>query len=64
MDKVKITVDEMVFCPLLGKEISDGYCYDLRNIGTDDILFQEDKGKVPNWDQALKICIKCGRYEE
>ena len=55
-------VSEKVFCPLLNKEINWGYCWELRNIGTDEILFEGDK--VADWDEALKICKKCGRYED
>ena len=51
-----------VYCPLLNKNVDEGYCYELRNIGTEDILLGEDK--VDDWDEALTICIKCGRYED
>jgi hypothetical protein len=54
--------DEMVSCPLLNREISVGYCFDLCNIATDDILFPRDKGKVSDWDKAQIVCDKCGRY--
>ena len=49
-----------VFCPLLNKEIETGYCWELCNIGTDEILLEEDK--VENWENAQKICRKCGIY--
>ncbi len=51
---------EKVYCPLLKKEIDEGYCWELCNIGTDEILLEGDK--VLDWDEALKICRKCGRY--
>lgn len=51
---------EKVYCPLLKKEIDEGYCWELCNIGTDEILLEDDK--VLDWDEALKICRKCGRY--
>lgn len=51
---------EKVYCPLLKKEIDEGYCWELCNIGTDEVLLEGDK--VLDWDEALKICRKCGRY--
>lgn len=51
---------EKVQCPLLNKEIDEGYCWELCNIGTDEILLEGDK--VHDWDEALKVCKKCGRY--
>lgn len=56
------TVSKKVFCPLLNKEIEEGYCWELCNIGTDEILLKGDK--VPDWNAAQKTCQKCGRYED
>lgn len=53
---------EKVKYPLLDKEIEWGYCWELCNIGTDEILLEGDK--VPDWDEALKTCKKCGRYHD
>lgn len=53
---------EKVNCPLLGKVIDEGYCWELCNIGTDEILLEGDK--VDDWDEAQRICKKCGRYED
>ena len=44
-----------VKCPLLNKEIDWGYCWELCNI-----LLEGDT--VPDWDKALEVCKKCGRY--
>ncbi len=55
-------VSNKVYCPLLDKEIEDGYCWELCNIATDDILIDGDV--VNNWGTARKICQKCGRYED
>lgn len=49
-----------VKCPLLNKEIDWGYCWELCNIATDDILLEGDT--VLDWDKALEVCKKCGRY--
>lgn len=53
-------VSNKIYCPLLKKNVEDGYCWELCNIGTDDILLEGDK--VSDWDEALEICKKCGRY--
>ena len=50
----------MVKCPLLNKEIALGYCWELCNIATDDILLKGDT--ILDWDKALEVCKKCGRY--
>ena len=55
-------VSKKIFCPLLNKEIEDGYCWEICNIATDDILLEGDT--VKDWDAAREICRKCGRYED
>lgn len=55
-------MDKIIECPLLNKKISEGYCFDLCNIATDDILLGKDK--VQDWDKAQEICERCGRYED
>ena len=54
--------EQRVYCPLLKKEVDWGYCWELCNIATDDILLDGDK--VEDWDEAQGVCKKCGRYEE
>lgn len=54
--------EEDVFCPLLNKKINWGYCWELCNIGTDDILLRSDR--IDDWDEAQKICEECGRYND
>lgn len=56
------SVSNKIFCPLLNKEIEDGYCWELCNIGTDEILLKGDE--VKNWNEADEICNKCGRYSD
>ena len=56
------SVSNKIFCPLLNKEIEDGYCWDICNIGTDEILYEGDE--VKDWNEADKICDKCGRYSD
>ncbi len=48
------------FCPLLNKEIEDGYCWELSNLGTDDVLIDGDI--IEDWDKAYSICDKCEWY--
>ncbi len=36
-------VSKKIFCPLLNKEIEEGYCWELCNIATNDILLEGDK---------------------
>ena len=55
-------IENDVFCPLLNKTINTGYCWELCNIGTDEILMGDDK--VPDWDKATEICRECGRYND
>ena len=67
MSNEKFFDDEMtnydkVYCPIFGREVDDGYCWELCNIATDEILLYGDK--VADWDEAQEICKKCGRYED
>lgn len=55
-------VSNKIYCPLLQKEVEDGYCWELCNIGADDILLDGDV--ITDWDEAQKICEKCGRYSD
>lgn len=55
------TGNELVFCPLVNREIDWGYCWELCNIAEDYILLKGDT--VKDWDEAQKVCEKCGRYE-
>lgn len=52
---------EKIYCPLLERYIEWGYCWELRNIGTNEILIESDV--VEDWDKALDICKKCGLYD-
>lgn len=51
-----------VFCPVLNKEIAEGYCWELCNIATNGILLEGDA--VKDWDAAQKTCQECGRYAD
>ena len=56
------TVSNKIFCPLLNKEIEEGYCWELCNIATNDVLLEGDT--VTDWEAAQKTCDKCGRFNE
>lgn len=56
------SVSEKLYCPLMKREIECGYCWELCNIATDDILIDGDT--VENWNAAQKICDKCGQFAE
>jgi hypothetical protein len=51
----------MIYCILLNKEISEGYCFELCNIAT-DILLNDDK--IEDWGKAYEKCIECGVYND
>ena len=55
-------MNDEIYCILLNKTISEGYCFDLCNIASDDILLKNDT--VTDWDKAQSVCKKCGRYED
>ncbi len=54
-------MDNYIYCPLVKKEISEGYCFDLCNVATDDILLDSDV--IGDWEKAQEICKICGQYE-
>jgi hypothetical protein len=57
-------IKDNIECPLIKRRISEGYCFELCNIATDEILLKEDKGRLINWKEAQRICKECGRYED
>lgn len=54
-------ISHKIYCPLLKKDIEDGYCWELCNIATDEILLAEDK--ITDWDAAQAVCKECGLFE-
>lgn len=56
------TVSKKIYCPLLKKDIEVGYCWELCNIATDDILLAGDT--VKDWDAAQKTCDECGQFKD
>lgn len=56
------SVSKKIYCPLMKREIEVGYCWELCNIASDDILLDGDT--VTDWDVAQKTCDECGQFEE
>lgn len=54
------TISNKTFCPLLNKEIEEGYCWELCNIATNDVLIDGDE--IKDWDDAQIVCDKCSRF--
>lgn len=55
-------VSHKVYCPLFNRNIEDGYCWELCNIATDEILLDGDT--VEDWDKAQAVCKECGLFED
>lgn len=56
------SVSKKIYCLLLQREIEVGYCWELCNIASDDILLDSDT--IEDWDAAQKVCNECGQFEE
>ncbi len=56
------SVSKKIYCPLMKSEIEVGYCWELCNIASDDILLDGDT--VEDWDVAQKTCDECGQFED
>lgn len=56
------SVSKKIYCPLMKREIEVGYCWELCNIASDDILLDGDT--VTDWYAAQKTCDECGQFEE
>lgn len=54
--------DTMVYCPIFGKEIALGLCFDISNIGNDSLNLPPELVPPCGWDEAYRICKKCPEY--
>lgn len=56
--------EEYWFCPIYQREINKILCFEVSNIGGDELnLSGEDK--LPcSWEEADKVCSDCPRYAE
>lgn len=64
MDLSNITIvpTRMHECPIFGKEIANGLCWEISNIGDDTLPLPPDEIPPCGWDEAHKICDKCPWY--
>lgn len=56
--------DTMIYCPLFEKEIAEGLCYEISNIGNDSLNLPKELTPPCGWKEANKICNKCPVYNE
>lgn len=56
------SISKKVFCPLMKRDIEVGYCWELCNIASDDILIDGDT--IESWEIAQKICDECGQFDD
>ena len=54
--------DEMHECPVFGRKIDDGLCFEVANIGNDSLMLSPEETPACGWDEAHKICSKCPYY--
>ena len=54
--------DPMVYCPIFGKDISYGLCWEISNIGDDSLDLPADKRPPCGWEAAYEVCKKCPVY--
>lgn len=56
-------VSKKLYCPLMKRDIEVGYCWELCNIGSDEMLLEGDI--VEDWKEAEHICMEvCGLYND
>ena len=56
--------DPQVFCPIFGRKIADGLCWDISNIGNDSLMLPLEKIPPCGWEKAHQICDECPVYQE
>lgn len=52
------------FCPIYGREIDCGLCFDVSNIGSDSLCLKKNEKPPCSWDEARRICLKCQHYAD
>ena len=53
---------EFWYCPIFDKEIDEGLCWDISNIGNDSLCLSADERPPCGWEEAYKICKACQHY--
>ena len=59
-NRVKV-ISHKIYCPLLKRKIETGYCWELCNIATDEILLYGDR--IEHWEESWKQCDQCGVWK-
>ena len=62
LDENGKAVDRPVFCPIFRKEIPDGQCWEIANVGNDSLSLPPDEVPPCGWDEAYRICQDCPEF--
>ena len=64
LNNIVVVPDDMVYCPIFGKEICEGLCWELANLNIGDGKMQLSADEIPpcGWKEARKMCDKCPDY--
>lgn len=55
-------MDRLAFCPIFNREIPDGLCWEIANIGNDSLRLPPDETPPCGWDEARGHCNRCPEY--
>ncbi len=56
--------DTMVYCPIYGRDIPEGLCWDVANIGDNSLMLPANEKPLCGWDEAYRICKTCPEYDD
>lgn len=62
LDENGKAIDRQVFCPIFDREIPDGLCWEIANIGNDSLKLPPDETPPCGWDEARRYCNSCPEY--
>lgn len=51
-------------CPIFGKVIDAGLCWEISNIGDDSLQLAENETPPCGWTAAHAVCAQCPRYQD
>ena len=54
--------DPLVSCPIFHRQIAEGLCWDISNIGNDSLNLPPECIPPCGWDAAHRICDECPKY--
>ena len=55
---------ECWYCPIFHRDIDQGLCWEISNIGNDSLGLHDDEYPSCGWDKAHEICQKCQHYAD